>query len=274
MRTSLSICMVLAVSAFAGVAAADPDVRVVVTGVVEFNAFTTGTYAGIPAGTPVTMTIDLDSTDYLDRPNLPGVTRGYRFYPNTFSLTIGTDTRSLRTVPVTLPAYFVLRNNDPRADGFFISQGTDIDTHLPLNMVPNNYGIAFSRTFDSIPPTPPGGPDPTLQNLNIRDALGSWGFDNLAVYHFAIEVSEFSVPMLIAYQTITVSLLCDSIDFNNDGLFPDTQDIDDFLSVFSGGTCSNDPNCNDVDFNNDGLFPDTLDIDALLSVFIGGGCLG
>jgi len=68
---------------------------------------------------------------------------------------------------------------------------------------------------------------------------------------------------------------CDSIDFNNDGLFPDTQDIDDFLSVFSGGTCSTAPipGCNDIDFNNDGLFPDTLDIDALLSVFSGGPCL-
>jgi hypothetical protein len=70
---------------------------------------------------------------------------------------------------------------------------------------------------------------------------------------------------------------CDSIDYNADGLFPDTLDIDDFLSVFSGGPCTNDPNCgggtNDIDFNNDGLFPDTLDIDALLSVFSGGACL-
>jgi hypothetical protein len=66
---------------------------------------------------------------------------------------------------------------------------------------------------------------------------------------------------------------CDSIDFNGDGLFPDTADIDDFLSVFSGGPCSNDPLCGDTDFNNDGLFPDTLDIDSLLSVFSGGPCL-
>ncbi|MFO0830578.1 MAG: right-handed parallel beta-helix repeat-containing protein [Phycisphaerales bacterium] len=66
---------------------------------------------------------------------------------------------------------------------------------------------------------------------------------------------------------------CDPTDFNNDGLFPDTADIDDFLSVFSGGPCSNDPNCHDIDFNNDGLFPDTLDIDSLLSVISGGACL-
>ena len=65
---------------------------------------------------------------------------------------------------------------------------------------------------------------------------------------------------------------CDAIDFNGDGLFPDTADIDDFLSVFSGGPCSTGT-CGDIDFNNDGLFPDTLDIDSLLSVFSGGACL-
>ncbi len=65
---------------------------------------------------------------------------------------------------------------------------------------------------------------------------------------------------------------CDSIDFNGDGLFPDTQDIDDFLSVFSGGPCSTGT-CGDIDFNNDGLFPDTSDIDSLLSVFSGGACV-
>jgi hypothetical protein len=65
---------------------------------------------------------------------------------------------------------------------------------------------------------------------------------------------------------------CDAIDFNADGLFPDTGDIDDFLSVFSGGPCSTNA-CGDLDFNNDGLFPDTQDIDSLLSVFSGGPCL-
>jgi hypothetical protein len=65
----------------------------------------------------------------------------------------------------------------------------------------------------------------------------------------------------------------DIIDFNSDTLFPDVLDISDFLSVFSGGLCSNDPVRADVDFNNDGLVPDTLDIQAFLSVFSGGPCL-
>ena len=75
--------------------------------------------------------------------------------------------------------------------------------------------------------------------------------------------------------TVQTGPACDTIDFNSDGLFPDTADIDDFLTVFSGGPCSTDPTpgCHDIDFNNDGLFPDTADIDSLLSVFSGGSCL-
>lgn len=69
-----------------------------------------------------------------------------------------------------------------------------------------------------------------------------------------------------------VTAPCHSVDFNRDGFFPDTADIDDFLSVFTGGPCST-PGCASIDYNRDGLFPDTMDIDALLSVFSGGPCL-
>ena len=64
---------------------------------------------------------------------------------------------------------------------------------------------------------------------------------------------------------------CDSVDFNGDTLFPDTQDITDFLTVFGGGNCPTTA-CGDIDFNNDGLFPDTDDIAALIRVFGGGNC--
>jgi hypothetical protein len=88
--------------------------------------------------------------------------------------------------------------------------------------------------------------------------------------------SNTCATVISSTATLTVNAVCcDSIDFNNDGLAPDTADIDDFLSVFSGGPCSTDPvpGCNDLDFNNDGLSPDTADIDSLLSVFSGGPCL-
>ena len=66
---------------------------------------------------------------------------------------------------------------------------------------------------------------------------------------------------------------CDSIDFNADGVIPDSLDIADFLAVLSGGVCSNAPHCHDIDYNNDAVFPDTLDTEALLRVFAGGMCL-
>jgi hypothetical protein len=66
---------------------------------------------------------------------------------------------------------------------------------------------------------------------------------------------------------------CDSIDFNNDGLFPDDNDLVDFLAVLAGGSCSNDPFCNDIDFNNNGLFPEDNDLLSLLSILAGGPCI-
>jgi hypothetical protein len=70
---------------------------------------------------------------------------------------------------------------------------------------------------------------------------------------------------------------CDSVDFNNDTLTPDSGDLDDFIAVLAGGpsACSTFPvpGCNDLDFNNDGLFPDSLDLDAFISRLAGGPCL-
>jgi len=68
---------------------------------------------------------------------------------------------------------------------------------------------------------------------------------------------------------------CDSIDFNRDSLFPDIQDIEDFVAVLAGGTCAqpNPAHCNDdIDFNNDTMSPDAEDVQSLLRVFAGGVC--
>jgi hypothetical protein len=65
---------------------------------------------------------------------------------------------------------------------------------------------------------------------------------------------------------------CGSIDFNNDGLFPDDADLIDLLGVMAGGTCSTG-NCNTIDFNSDGLFPSDQDLVSFLSVMAGGPCL-
>jgi hypothetical protein len=66
-----------------------------------------------------------------------------------------------------------------------------------------------------------------------------------------------------------------SVDFNQDGLSPDSGDLDDFIAVLSGGpsACSTG-NCDTIDFNNDGLFPDSDDLDAFIRRLSGGVCGG
>jgi hypothetical protein len=64
---------------------------------------------------------------------------------------------------------------------------------------------------------------------------------------------------------------CDPIDFNGDGIFPDNQDLIDFIEVFAGGVCPTGT-CNDIDFNNDGIFPDNQDLIDFIEVFAGAPC--
>ncbi|HEX2837241.1 MAG TPA: FG-GAP-like repeat-containing protein [Phycisphaerales bacterium] len=76
----------------------------------------------------------------------------------------------------------------------------------------------------------------------------------------------------LADEILLLRNQCVSIDFNNDALFPDTTDIADLITVFSGGACSTG-DCGSIDVNNDTLFPDTADIQAFLRVFAGGPCI-
>lgn len=64
---------------------------------------------------------------------------------------------------------------------------------------------------------------------------------------------------------------CGDVDFNNDGLTPDSADLEDFRAMLAGGPCPTG-NCDTIDFNRDGVFPDAADLDAFVRVLAGGGC--
>ncbi|HLP85659.1 MAG TPA: hypothetical protein VK157_15020, partial [Phycisphaerales bacterium] len=68
---------------------------------------------------------------------------------------------------------------------------------------------------------------------------------------------------------------CDSIDFNNNGVFPEDQDVIDFFDVLAGGspaTCDPVQGCNGIDFNNNGVFPEDQDVIDFFNVLAGGAC--
>ncbi|HLP86228.1 MAG TPA: hypothetical protein VK157_17885, partial [Phycisphaerales bacterium] len=62
---------------------------------------------------------------------------------------------------------------------------------------------------------------------------------------------------------------CDDIDFNNNDVFPEDQDVIDFFNVLAGADC---PACNDIDFNNNTVFPEDQDVIDFFNVLAGGEC--
>jgi hypothetical protein len=97
-----------------------------------------------------------------------------------------------------------------------------------------------------------------LVEFNVTD--GSWeliGTGNAPLNFFAL-----GAP-------IGTQAGCDDIDFNNNEVFPEDQDIIDFFDVLAGGFCTP---CNDIDFNNNQVFPEDQDIIDFFNVLAGGLC--
>ena len=88
-------------------------------------------------------------------------------------------------------------------------------------------------------------------------------------------VNGQSIDVAIASSTISILVVpgCDSIDFNRNTVFPEDQDVIDFLSVLAGGPCSTSV-CSDIDFNNNGVFPEDQDVIDFFTVLAGGECPG
>jgi hypothetical protein len=88
----------------------------------------------------------------------------------------------------------------------------------------------------------------------------------------AADLGTLRCQVTTACSTTTTreaTLAFNDVDFNNDGVFPDNQDLIDFIGVFGGQDC---PACDSVDFNGDGIFPDMADFEEYLVVFGGGNC--
>jgi hypothetical protein len=68
---------------------------------------------------------------------------------------------------------------------------------------------------------------------------------------------------------LSLPRVCDSVDFNRNGVFPEDADVIAFFSVLAGEACAS---CSDIDFNNNGVFPEEQDVLDLLTVLAGGAC--
>jgi hypothetical protein len=140
----------------------------------------------------------------------------------------------------------------------------------------------FSATFDPTSTTLPAGwggtgdEDPTT--FEPRLPAGRTFASVLAgvdqVHFTTMEPGFFYVFSFfdVAYDNITLSTPapdCDTIDFNQNEVFPEDQDVIDFFDVLAGGECAA---CNDIDFNNNGVFPEDQDVIDFFTVLAGGSC--
>lgn len=154
-------------------------VNVTVTGPVDFNVIG-GSMTGVQSGAPVSMSFNLDSNVFTNSPNFP--TRGYPIDLNSFNMTVDG-----RPVPIVNPqssgdpVYFVLRNNDPAVDGFFMSQG-NVDNPFPATEV-TIPGLAPVHELDFNVSYDNGN---VLSSLNILDAVGSYDQTGLGSYNWGI----------------------------------------------------------------------------------------
>ena len=146
------------------------DYVVTIRGVVGFNVIA-GALTPVPDGTPVVMSFQVDSATFLNSASFP--TRGYNIELNTLSLNAGGV-----SVPIVNPqpngstAYFVLRNNDPAVDGFFMSRDAEVPVPLSVNIpgLAPVHELNFSLSYSV---------GTVLNSLDIAEAVGTDGMQNL-----------------------------------------------------------------------------------------------
>jgi hypothetical protein len=176
MKTAIVALVLLTLTATAAMA---EIVNVSVIGTVEYNAVRSGRFATVQPGDAAAFTFTVDSNNFLNSSSYP--TRGYIIDQASFLVTLGSVSAVLQS-PFAGTPYFVVRNNDPAVDGFFLSLGTDFPSGLTLD-VPAN--VAGTRFFESRFNVTYGGT--RLSSLDILGALGTYDYTGLTVFGFAID---------------------------------------------------------------------------------------
>lgn len=154
-------------------------VQVQIHGEVEYNQIRNGLLnkTDIPAGSPTTVTFLLDSTQYMNDANFP--TRGYfldqaSFVADFNGIQVGLQNPYQDGTPM-----FVLRDNDPAVDGFFLSNNTTFDWPVAMNVdgIFGPFGCHFAVGYTG----------DTLSSLNITDAIGHYDYTGLTNFYYATD---------------------------------------------------------------------------------------
>lgn len=177
-------CLIAAVlsSGLAAASASADLVKVSIYGTVFSNQVTAPPLGGNGPGSAVSVTFLLDSNSFVNSPNFP--VRGYVIDQASFQMTVGSGTVGLANpFPGGETPYFVVRDNDPAVDGFYMSTGVDFPFGVPLaqqgifGAFHNDFSVSYQGD--------------TLSSLDILGAVGTYSFDGLSSYFWAVTDGPF-----------------------------------------------------------------------------------
>ncbi len=138
--------------------------------------------ANVPAGSKAVIHFVLCSILYLNDPDgLP--TRGYTIDQGSFTATYGSVTVGIQNpFPAGQTSMFVLRDNDPAVDGFFLSTGTAYPFPAPTSEpgALGQFGVYYAVGYVGN----------TLSSLNIADAVGTHDYTGLTNFGFSTDDGE------------------------------------------------------------------------------------
>jgi len=193
------LVLITALTLLASVSLAD-IVSVEFIGSVEWNQINQGIFADVNSGDPVYASFTLDSDIWEPSPNGYGV-RGYPIDVTSFDLTIGSvgPVHLVNPQPNGETSYFNIRNDDPVADGLFISNQLEWDNLLPKLDVPGGLDPFFSFIWSI------GYTGDTFSSLDIMDCLGTYDFTGLTSFYTGVKDSWADPIGIVPEMTIISS---------------------------------------------------------------------
>lgn len=171
-QTALTLVLI---ALFATTALAVP-VEVRINGEVEYSGINSGPFSGAHPGDPANIVFTVDSETFIDSGSFN--VRAYPIELSSFTMTFGSATAGLQN-PYPGTPYFCIRESDPVADGFFVAT-TNID--WPSELILDEPGAIgqFAPHFEV------GYEGTTLSSLDIVDAVGSYAYDGLTSFWYAM----------------------------------------------------------------------------------------
>jgi hypothetical protein len=180
------------------------------------------------------------------------------------------------TTTLTSPPYNATTYADPMLSfwRWFNNNGNSVRDDVMTVQISNDNGGTWQTAQTIGPGTLEAQGGWYQSNLRLRDFFPVPSAD----VRFRVTVADAGSASVVEalIDDVTISDVtcqgttgCDDIDFNNNGVFPEDQDVVDFFNVLAGGAC---PACNDIDFNNNGVFPEDQDVVDFFNVLAGGEC--